>query len=443
MPIVYVHGVSVRQDPPYPPQTEVYLRQLIAPALAPDDPGGVEIVRANWFADAVRLAWNGRSIPAARSALLDEQNPASWSAPEQSGPERAIAVAELGAALAGIRAGPGGRLLDAGGPPPAPRLSDFSPDELSSFLTAVLESGGEEGERADAHQRALVALAADDVARSPAARRELARSESREAELEVLLRRIERRYKQGSARAGRRPTTLGPFELLADLRQGVGEALERAGSLPGYAATRALGPALQGLNGQLAIFMGDILTYLHGRGTPEAPGPIPSHLLAGLARAREIQRARDGEPIVVLSHSMGGQLVYDLVSAFLPRSESPDLREARIDFWCAAASQVGFFQEIKVFLGGGPDDPFGAPPRRPVPFPDRRYLGGWWNVWDPNDYFSFTAEGIFEQVDDFAFGSGLSGLRAHGGYLIQPSFFHHFAARLKVARERGWDRSEL
>jgi hypothetical protein len=76
-----------------------------------------------------------------------------------------------------------------------------------------------------------------------------------------------------------------------------------------------------------------------------------------------------------------------------------------------------------------------------VPFPDRRYLGAWWNVWDRNDYASFTAASIFEQVDDFAYDSGLSGLRAHGGYLIQPAFFHHFAARLQAARERSWNRA--
>ena len=154
MPIVYVHGVSVRQDPPYPPQTEIYLRQLIAPVLAPDDPAGVAIIRANWFADGVKLAWNGRSIPEVRSAVLGEAGPPVASAPEQTAPERAITVTELGPALADIQSGPGGRLLGGDGPPPAPRLSDFSEDELSNFLAAVLESGAESPDPDQARQRA-------------------------------------------------------------------------------------------------------------------------------------------------------------------------------------------------------------------------------------------------------------------------------------------------
>ncbi|HEY5985027.1 MAG TPA: hypothetical protein VIV12_01405 [Streptosporangiaceae bacterium] len=35
-----------------------------------------------------------------------------------------------------------------------------------------------------------------------------------------------------------------------------------------------------------------------------------------------------------------------------------------------------------------------------VPYPDRRYLGGWWNVWDHNDFVSYTGKAIFDGLDD-------------------------------------------
>src|SRR5215212_684512 len=67
MPIVWVHGVAVRQDPPYPPETETYLREIVAPAIS-GDPGNVEIIAANWFEHASTFAWNLSCIPGERSS---------------------------------------------------------------------------------------------------------------------------------------------------------------------------------------------------------------------------------------------------------------------------------------------------------------------------------------------------------------------------------------
>src|SRR4051812_44156889 len=104
MPIVFVHGVAVRQDPPYPEDTATFLRAIIAPVLAKDDPGGVKIIHANWFdstANFNKFAWGGRSIPARRaegSVLGDEVAAPSPTAP----PERAIVTAQLIESLQGV-----------------------------------------------------------------------------------------------------------------------------------------------------------------------------------------------------------------------------------------------------------------------------------------------------------------------------------------------------
>lgn len=432
MPIVWVHGVAVRQDPPYPPETETYLHEIVAPAIS-DDPANVSIIAANWFPHASTFAWNLRCIPGERSSgitgtgLLGEDAPPAASI---SAPERLVAAAEAGA-VAAPAGDPTGGLL--GGPAVnRPRLRDLSPGDLSNFLATILEQPG----AADAHaddptQRAALAVAADRVARDPATRAELLTSQSPDEDMRIVVDRL-------NAARSLAPGTLGFFD---DLRGRIGAALDRAGEAPGFVTTRLAGPHLRDLTTHLSLFTGDLLVYLRARGTPEAPGPIPQTILDALLRAREIQRTRHGEPIVVISHSMGGQILYDLVTSFLPGSRDARLADVRVDFWCAAASQVAYFQEIKTFLVSRPDDGFGAPPGGSItPFPDRRVLGAWWNVWDPNDYLAFTASGIFDEVWDESFDSRLSGLQAHGGYLIRPAFFQRMAERLIEARDQGWHR---
>ena len=88
---------------------------------------------------------------------------------------------------------------------------------------------------------------------------------------------------------------------------------------------------------------------------------------------------------------------------------------------------------VKTFLAGNPHYKKGTR----VPFP-RDKLGVWWNVWDHNDFISFTGKEIFEGIDDEPFDSGMSLLAAHGGYLKRPSFYRKFADKLEQAKRNGW-----
>jgi hypothetical protein len=191
------------------------------------------------------------------------------------------------------------------------------------------------------------------------------------------------------------------------------------------------------LNDLVTLFLGDVFVYLTRRGGPAAggtvPGSIPQTLLTALKDAHE---AAPHEPLVVLTHSMGGQIVYDAITHFLPNLSG--YSDIRIDFWCATASQVGLFEEMKVFLASSPDH--GRPPKPKVPFPDRRRLGAWWNVWDHNDFISFTAGAIFDGVDDEPYATGYSLIEAHNGYLTRPSFYRRFANKLKEAKDKNWHR---
>lgn len=173
----------------------------------------------------------------------------------------------------------------------------------------------------------------------------------------------------------------------------------------------------------VTAFFGDVLWYVAQRGDADAPGPIPTRVLETLIAARA--SAPKDEPLVVLSHSMGGQIVYDLITHFLP--QRPDLADLRIDFWCAAASQVGFFAELGLFLEGPPDPP------EPHPFPSPAHLGAWWNAWDHKDLLSYRVSGIFDGVDDTPYASRGTSWNEHNRYLYEAAFFQEMARRVIAA----------
>ncbi|GGB61928.1 hypothetical protein GCM10008019_17310 [Deinococcus soli (ex Cha et al. 2016)] len=181
---------------------------------------------------------------------------------------------------------------------------------------------------------------------------------------------------------------------------------------------RAMQEVRRPLEAFVPLFLGDVLAYLNGRGTPERPGAIPQRVLAGL-RAAHAARTHPHEPLVVLTHSMGGQLIFDALHAFLPAD--PDGAGVRVDFWCACASQVGAFHELGFTLGGPTPDPHAG-----------GRLGYFWNVWAYTDLLSFRAQGIAPGAHDTAF--PLSGLvrSDHLAYLQQPDFYRTLAAKVAV-----------
>src|SRR3974390_177319 len=81
MPIVFVHGVAVRDQRTFQ-GVEVFLRRYVAPKLNPARPDAVTIVPAFWGDEAARFAWRGRSRP--RTALLGKGTEHSASTHEQA-----------------------------------------------------------------------------------------------------------------------------------------------------------------------------------------------------------------------------------------------------------------------------------------------------------------------------------------------------------------------
>ena len=186
------------------------------------------------------------------------------------------------------------------------------------------------------------------------------------------------------------------------------------------------------LNNIIALFVGDIFCYLSRRGTAEAPGPIPTRVLETLLEAHAIKE-KANEPLVVLSNSMGCEIMYDIVTSFLPGS--PKYSHIKVDFWCGVASQVGLFEELKLFLASSEE--YGSHRMNRVPFPDRNHLGSWWNVWDDEDVLSYSVRDIIDDVDDSKFVVGKNLLNEHLGYLQEDRFYLALAEWIEGKKEKS------
>jgi hypothetical protein len=444
MPLLFLHGVSNRPGASWQAtarMVEVFLRRYVAPAIS-DDPDGVPFLPVMWGDLGAKLAWNGASRP--RSALLG-----MGAEPDAVAMDRMLTVlAHPGLAALPVApvAGPTGLIAAGAAPPAAPAapdggdgadgpglLGDLPPERLADLLVACLldpaavEPGtGAPGGSGTPTELAAVLAAADEVARDPATEAALAGVRDAAGQVAIVRDLFERHCAELLAEQ-EALVGMGAGPWAARLRDRLGEATSRGRGVPAWAASRVLLEARGPVNDAVTMFIGDVLRYLVGRGPVDAPGPIPRRLLDALERAARLGRDRGGEPVVLLTHSMGGQLGYDALTGYLPAD--PRYADVRVDFWCAAASQVGLFEELKLFLASSSD--YGAAAGRKVPVPDAGRLGRWWNVWDPNDVLSFTAAPVFDGVLDEPFDGGLSLVGAHGGYLARPSFYRRLRRRLE------------
>lgn len=302
------------------------------------------------------------------------------------------------------------------------RLDQLTQPELADLIALSAPSASD-----TAMQKARIGIAANHIAHDPAVRAKLKMAQTLEDQLTIVDEAV--RSELGG-RSGL--VAAGVMDYLANMRDQISESLSRTAGAPlAFLSTAAIDQIRPSLGDFVNRFLGDLLYYITQRGTPDAPGLIPKVLIDELAIAKTNQRNRGGEPIVLLTHSMGGQIAYDVITAFLPAAGS----DIKVDFWCATASQVGFFEELNMFLSSKTAFSKATGQRTPL---ESAHLDHWWNVWDPNDILSYTTKGIFaDGIDDQDYKSGLSLIAAHGGYLERPSFFSLFAEKLREAYPAG------
>ena len=246
--------------------------------------------------------------------------------------------------------------------------------------------------------------------------------------LALARRHLQESGAQAATDATGSPTTLSSNQLSAVLMAALQDlkfedASSQTGDAPALLSTKLFMRWRPAINAVLTQFFGDIFVYLARRGDADAPGQIVTDFLDVLLRAATTWPA---EPMVVLSHSMGGQIVYDCVTYYMPRIEK--YAKLKIDFWASTGSQVSLFEEMKLFRASDPA--LHAPDKVRV---SNAHLGYWYNVWDPNDLLSYTAAPVFNDVDDEKFESNLPMHTAHFGYLVSAAFYSRFAEKVRSA----------
>jgi hypothetical protein len=207
------------------------------------------------------------------------------------------------------------------------------------------------------------------------------------------------------------PIMVAAAKLKQAVKGAIGTAIDRGGD---FASTKLLGTAREPLNAVLGKFFGDIFLYFDGRGLAVAPGAIPSTILKAFDDARA---ADPGGPLVIVGHSLGGVISFDLLGYFRPDIEC--------DLFVSVGSQIGHFEEMKLFKASDPNVRQGQKAKTPT------NIKRWINIYDEVDIFSYAIRDIFDRYDvDAPYDTMTYTIKAHSAYFDQDRFYQRVRARI-------------
>jgi hypothetical protein len=382
MPIVFVHGVNNRQGDDYRDNEagrNGFLREIVAPALGLD-PDKLSLVSPYWGGDAASFAWEMAVLP-----NPDEDYEAFGGADDALAHGRTVDL---------IAESPiEGDLVESA-------RRDFGATVDLVYAAALAGATTEEQAR-DLATSYLRASAYAEENPSP----DWLDNVTEENFADVLNLKAEASADESFGGGG----------VLDFLKEGASRLVS---ALPDAGSALAGRLARKKLNTTLTRFAGDAFVYLKERGSKDEPGPIVKSVLDAL-RAADAARTAADDKLVVIAHSFGGEIVYDVLTTF-----APDLQ---VDCLVTVGSQVGLFEELKLYVASDdaiPPDPKAGKVPRPA------NLKRWLNVFDTNDVLAYRTSPVFAESDDFAYDTGYSSLDAHGGYFMRPSFYKRLAARL-------------
>lgn len=206
---------------------------------------------------------------------------------------------------------------------------------------------------------------------------------------------------------------LAAQHLKNSLKGLAGKAADQAGD---FASSKLLGWAREPLNENLGRFFGDVFVYFEGRGDKDSPGEIPSRILQAIDAAASAAAAGN-EPLLIICHSLGGVITYDLLSHYRSQLE--------VDLFVSAGSQIAHFEEIKLYHSSDKTIKLGK--KAPTPANIRH----WINVFDVVDIFSYACKDVFDRVDvDAEYDTRTYVVKSHSEYFKQARFYERLRARI-------------
>jgi hypothetical protein len=211
---------------------------------------------------------------------------------------------------------------------------------------------------------------------------------------------------------------------------GLGDKLQDAvrfigGVLGNGASDLALRTCRRDLSRAVSMFLGDVI-YLGKRNVPGAEGtrerifePIINDLVEMAKAAGET-----GEPLIVVGHSLGGVILYDMLTDTVVRDrlDAAVGRPFAVDALFTVGSQPGFFADLGLYATQ-------PTPQAQLPMPAG--VAAWMNVFDFTDVFSFLCAPSFDGVKDFGYDTVVDLLHAHSAYFQRPSFYKRMRVRLE------------
>jgi hypothetical protein len=408
--IIYIHGVKVRAPDHGIALGKPFQRWLGAKLAV----GGnaVDYQPIYWGDAAARFRWNLESRP--KTAILRAGGTDSFaglgSLREASGRtplDNPVQPVARSGPVIGTPAAPVALAV----PPLASIPRDKRPDLLADLYLAVQprDKNNKDPVVQDGRLAALADAAAEVAARWDVIVAAEATDDARAAR---LVSEVHARL------SGQTVLAQGAF---ANWMTSAGETLRRAAAWPGDAVSTVFAELRPTLNEFVAYFIGDVLAYISEREVDGKPGEVPGRVLAALRTAHQ-RKSATGEKIVVVTHSMGGQLLYDALTYFAPKD--PTLAGLSVDHWISCGAQVSLFAELGLFRGQPADI---LTPRK-LPRPDA--VAAWTNFYDRNDLVGFIMQPVFAGVTDLEYDTGYGLAFAHTGFLARPSFFEAAAARL-------------
>lgn len=163
---------------------------------------------------------------------------------------------------------------------------------------------------------------------------------------------------------------------------------------------------------ECALLIGDAFSYFSARGDNQTASPIAQRVMDAMRKAAE-QKEKEGGELIVIGHSMGGVILCDIVTCYG--------KDIPIDVLITVGSQYPLFADLQMFPGVDMS-------KRPCPKPEN--VKEWINIFDPNDFLGYPASHIFEGVRDYHLATYAIGGAAHTDYFNRRSFYFQLARRL-------------
>jgi len=390
MPFVFVHGVNTRKDVDYDraeKRRNAFLREVVAPAAGISPKSTIR--SPYWGNDGVKFWRNLEVVPG--------KGVEAFGSNDKLPPSIGIAVADKVV------------LENDSIEAVARKAPDVVIDLLWDYAAAGASRDEQFDELAASYRKAIEKLEADG------GRAWLGTTKSADLADDVF---SEVRPAQVDEQFGGG----GLFSMLT-------EASKRIALKPAdIVAAGAIALARKPLTHTIGTFVGDAFQYLAERGDGTAPGPIAKTVLDALLEARKEATAL-GEPLIVICHSFGGEIVYDILTHY-----AQDMG-LELDVWVTVGSQVGLFEEMSLLWASeGRTKPRGAFGGEAIASPASAKR--WINIADGNDIFGFLVLPVFTgatagSVSDFLYDTGYPIAGAHSGYFEWPSFYKRLAHRLK------------